>query len=555
MHACRTLFLPLLMALVVADSRAAERAPWAMVDAKVIRAHVEFLADDLLEGRASASRGYDLAAAYVASQFRQAGLAPAIDGESFYQTVPLLEATAVLPGSSAELVLDAGKVVFEYSTDYLPSADFTSASSTLSAPLAFAGYGVTAPELNHDDFASVDVKGRIAVIFSGAPAKFPHHQRAYYSWSTRKWDTLIEHGAVGAILIDSPADAVRTPWERSVSMSWVPQMRWTDEEGKPQNAFPELKLRFRFNHDAATRLFEHAETSFADVLQVADRGDVQGFQLPGLMTLSATTGLRRTQSANVIALLRGSDPQLANEYVVLTAHLDHLGRGSAVNGDSIYNGAHDNALGIGILLEMARALNMSGVKPRRSIVFAAVTAEEKGLLGSDYLAQHMPFTTGRTVANFNIDMPLTFVPTFDFVAFGTQHSTLGATVRSAVAAQGYRLSEDAAPEEVSFIRSDQFSFIRQGVPAIVLRGGYQSRDSSRDAAEMQREFRRNQYHQPADDVSLPFDYATAADLARINLRAALEVANAAARPRWRPHDFFGEKFDNGRSSTTTSGSE
>ena len=549
------MLLTVVPALVAASAGAAERTPWTMVDAKGIRAHVEFLADDLLEGRATASRGYDLAAAYVASQFRQNGLAPAMGGESFYQNVPLLEATAVLPGSSAELVLDDGKVVFEYSTHYLPSADFTAASSTLSAPLAFAGYGVDAPELDHNDFATVDVKGRIAIILSGAPAKFPHDQRAYYSWSTRKWNTLIEHGAVGAVLIDSPVDAQRVPWERSVAMSWVPQMRWVDDEGKPQNTFPEIKLRFRFNHEAAARLFEHGEASFAEVLEAAERGDPQGFQLPGLMTLSSTTGLRRTQSMNVIALLRGSDPQLANEYIVLTAHLDHLGRGSAVNGDSIYNGAHDNALGVGILLEMARALNLSGARPKRSIVFAALTAEEKGLLGSDYLAEHLPFTGGRIVANLNIDMPMLFVPTLDFVALGAQHSTLGTAVRSAVTAQGYQLSEDATPEEVSFIRSDQFSFIRRGVPSMVLHGGYRSRDSTHDAAQMQRDFRRQQYHQPADDVSLPMDYAGAADLARINLRMAIDLANAATRPRWRPKDFFGEKFGNGPPGTATSASE
>lgn len=529
----------------------AEGEPWTYVRPEAIRSHVEFLASDLLEGRAAASRGYDIAAAYVAAQFRQSGLKNAGAAESFYQPVPLLEATAVLPGSSVELVVAGKTHSFEYGTHYLPSADFTSASSTLSAPLTFAGYGIEAPDLNYNDFASVELQGRIAVIFSGVPAKFPNNQRAYYSATNAKFESLIEHGAVGAVIVDSAENARLVPWERSVATSGAPQMRWLDEDGKPHNAFEQLKLRFRFNHEAADQLFEGAQLSFAEVLAAAEAGDPQAFELPGLLTLSATTGLRRTESVNVIASHPGSDPRLKNEYVVLTAHLDHLGRGAAVNGDSIYNGAQDNALGIGILLEMARALNASGARPRRSIVFAAVTAEEKGLLGSDYFAQHPPMLAGQAggngssgaiVADINLDMPLLFGPTQDFVALGEEHSSLGALARAAAANQGYRLSPDPAPELVGFLRSDQLSFIRQGIPSIALMGGYRSRDKRIDVAQLRRDFFEHHYHQPSDDATLPVDYATAADLARVNLRIALDAANATARPRWKSGDFFEAKF-------------
>jgi hypothetical protein len=520
---------------------AAERDPAPAITPDAIRGHVEFLASDLVEGRAAASRGYDVAAAYVAAQFRQAGLAPRGDAEGYFQAVPLLEATPVLPGSGAQLVRDDETDVFEYSTDYLPSADFTSASSTLTAPLVFAGFGVEAPELGHNDLEAVDLKGRIAVIVSGAPAKFGLSERAYYSSTHTKWTALIARGAVGLITIDSLVDAQRTPWERAVAMSWTPQMRWLDEEGRPQNAYPELKLRFRFNHGAAARLFETAPATLDQVLAAAEAGDVQGFELQGMMTLTATTGLRRTESANVLGLLPGSDPHLKDEYIVITAHLDHLGRGVAVNGDAIYNGAHDNAVGVAILLEMARALRASSVKPRRSVLFAAVTAEEKGLLGSDFLANQAKARGERIVANLNIDMPLLFARTRDFVALGADHSTLGALARAALAANGYRLSPEAAPEEVSFIRSDQFSFIRQGVPALVLSGGYHARDGKTDIPALMKEFRATHYHQPSDAPSLPLDYAAAVDLARINLRIALDAANGA-RPQWKPGDFFAKKF-------------
>ena len=522
------------------------REPWGLVKHEAIRSHVDFLASDLLEGRAAASRGYDIAAAYVAAQFRQSGLKPAMNGEAFFQPVPLLEATPVLPGSSAEWVVDGKTERFEYGTDYLPSADFTSASSTVTAPLVFAGYGVEAPELGHDDFANVDLKGRIAVVFTGAPPKFPHDERAYYSWNNGKFAKLIEHGAVGALLVESPADAKRTPWERNVAMSWTPQMRWVDEGGVPHAAYEQLKLRFRFKQSAAARLFEGAGHDFDAILAAAEAGEVQGFELPGLFTLSATTGLRRTESTNVIGALPGADPQLKNEFVVVTAHLDHLGRGAAVNGDSIYNGAHDNAVGMGILLEMARALNASGERPRRTIVFAALTAEEKGLLGSDYLATHPPYPIGNLVANINIDMPTLLTPTTDLIARGEEHSSLGPIARSAAAAHGYRLSPDPSPEQVSFIRSDQFSFIQYGIPAIVLGGGYKARDKNVDAAALRDDFLKNHYHQPSDEIELPMDFAGAADLARINLRIVLDVANAQSAPTWKAKDFFSDKFPRAR---------
>jgi hypothetical protein len=437
-------------------------------------------------------------------------------------------------------------VKFEYGTDYLPGPDFLAASSTvtstITAPTVFAGYGIEAPELHYDDFAGVELKGRIAVIFTGAPPNFPNDQRAFYALPDTKFATLIAHGAIAAVSIDSPAEARRTPWERSASESWMPHMRWLDPSGKPQQAFGELKLRFRFNQEAAARMFTSAPVSFAEVLAKAEAGEAQGFDLPGMLTLSATTGLRRTESMNVVAMLPGSDPKLKREYIVVTAHLDHLGRGPAVNGDAIYNGAHDNALGVGILLEMARSLSASEQRPRRSIIFVAVTAEEKGRIGSEYFATNPPVPVDALIANINLDMPLLLTPTLDFVALGGEHSSLGGTARAAATAQGYRISPDRTPEEESFIRSDQFSFVRSGIPSIILKGGYQARDHNIDAAELQREYRRLHYHQPSDDRSVPMDFAGAADMTRVNLRMLQDLANANGKPRWKRGDFFAARF-------------
>lgn len=511
------------------------------IQAPALQAHVTFLADDLLDGRAAASRGYEIAAKYVAAQLQQYGLKAAGDEGTWFQQVPLLEATAVLPGSSATLTRNDAAVEFEYGTDYLPGADFFASNSNVTAPLAFAGFGVEAPEQQYNDFEHVDLTGRIAVIFSGAPARFPPTARAYHSWTLRKWSKLVEHGAVGVIVVDSPEDARRVPWDRAVALSWVPQMRWLDESGTPVDSFPELKLRFRFNPATAPRLFEGAEQSYDDVVHAAENGQAQGFVLPGTMALSATTGLRRTNSVNVVGALEGADPKLKSEYVVVTAHLDHLGKGAAVDGDAIYNGAHDNALGVAMLIETARTL-AAGPRPRRSVLFVAVTAEERGLLGSDYFVVH-PGNAPRTiVANVNIDTPLTFAATRDIIAFGEPNSSLGQLTTSIANALGYRVSPDPNPEEVALIRSDQFSFVRRGIPAIALQAGLQSKDSKTNMAALRQEFREHHYHQPSDDLSLPMDFAAAVDLTRINRRLVAEVANAPTRPKWRSGDFLGQTF-------------
>jgi len=524
-----------------------------------LRAHVEYLADDLLEGRGTGSRGHALAAAYVAAQFKQLGLTPLGDpimsadvvgksasenhgDRSYLQNVRLLEATPVLPGSAAKFTREGVSTAFEYGTDYLPAADYSAPNSTLTAPLVFAGFGVSAPERGYDDLAQVDVRDHIAVVLSGAPPKFPRDQRAYYSWTGEKYPNLIRHGALGVIVIDSPADAARTPWERRVDMSWQPQMRWLNSDDQPVDAYTEIKQRFRFNQAAAAKFFQNSPHTLEQVFAAAEASEPQGFVLPGMMTLTATTGLRRTESSNVVAVLKGSDPKFRRQYIVISAHLDHLGRGAAVNGDAIYNGAQDNAAGIAVLLETARAIANNVETPKRSIIFIAVTAEEHGLLGSDFFANNPTIPRGAIVANINMDMPMLLGPTRDLVALGAEHSTLGPLVTRIVRDNGYLLSPDNAPAEVRFIRSDQFSFVRQGIPALNIGSGYLSRAHGPDIAAMQQDFLHNHYHQPSDDLSQPMYYPGGADLVNINARIAMEIANQPERPRWNRRDFFASKF-------------
>jgi hypothetical protein len=483
----------------------------------------------------------------VAAQFAQYGLLPgAGDGpDGWYQSFRLVEAAPMLPASRAELVAPDGSTrTLEYGTHFIPAVDYRQPEALLEAPLAFVGYGIHAPEFGHDDFADLDLRGRVAVVFSGAPKKLPNHARAYYSAGEQKLGALIKRGAVGVITIDTPDEELRVPWERKLKQAWRSRMRALDASGEPVEDFRELRGRFSFSRPAAEMLFAGAPEPYASVIAKAQAGEPQRFELPGRVRLKTVSQIRELGSANVLGLLPGSDPALAREVVVVTAHLDHIGRGLSIGsggGDQIYNGAHDNASGIATLLETARVL-AAGERPKRSVLFAAVTAEENGLIGSDVLARRGAGAGRRFVANVNMDMPTALVPTRDFVAFGAEHTTLGPVAARAAEREGYVLSPDPRPEEVVFIRSDQYSFVRQGIPAIYLDGGDQAVDPAVDGGALVRQFLQERYHTVSDDLSAPMDYATLAGLARVNLRILAEVGNAPRAPEWLPGDFFGERF-------------
>ncbi|MCC7198257.1 MAG: M20/M25/M40 family metallo-hydrolase [Gammaproteobacteria bacterium] len=513
-----------------------------------VRAHVEFLADDLLEGRGAGSRGYDIAARYVATQFRLLGLQPAGDAGGWNQAVPLLESTRVVPAGRFTIERGGSRTELVPAEDFIPGHNFLGSDATVTAPVAYVGHGILAPGLGHDDFAGIELKGKIALVLNGAPARFPHGQRAHYSSGSNKNAELVRRGAVGVIHLNTPEDEKRGGWDRAVRLSWVPRMRLLDAAGQPLDAFPELRVSASLNIASAPKLFAGAMHTPEEAFAAAADGKPMPFDLPVTVTLRSQAAIARTQSANVVGLLRGSDESLRDEYVVLTAHLDHIGRGAAVNGDTIYNGAFDNATGIAVLLEAARTLAQSPVKPRRSVLFVAVTAEEKGLLGSDYFARNPTVPLASIVANVNMDMPVVMWPASNFTAFGAEHSTLGEVARKALAAEKLAMSPDEQPEEVIFVRSDQYSFVKRGIPSLYLDNGNGSTDASVDVKARTKEFLRTNYHMPSDQASLPIHYPSLAKLARVNARIALAIANERRRPAWLPGDFFGEVYGrpNGR---------
>lgn len=534
----------LLVALVPAPAAADDPASGLDIHAEAIRAHVEFLADDLLEGRRAGTRGYDLAAAYVATQFRLLGLEPGGDDGTYLQRFDLLKAEGIDGESAVVLKRDGEVITFRVREDYLPWSSVLAGESRVEAPLAYAGYGISAPELGFDDLSQVDLEGKVAVVLTGAPASFPNSQRAYYSSSRLKYARLKAAGAVGVITVPTRVDQERVPWERWVDMSWAPAMGWRSPDGRTSVDNWSMEAGVTFRGPSAAPLFDGAPAGLEAVLDAADAGKPLAFDLPGTVEIRTASRLGQGRSSNVLGVLPGSDPALRDEYIIITAHLDHIGIGEPVDGDAIYNGAWDNATGIAVMLEVARALKEHGA-PRRSVIFAAVGAEEFGLIGSDYFAEYPTVPLEAIVANVNIDMPYAAAPTRDFVAFGAEHTSLGPVAAAAARAEGYQLSPDPIPEEVIFVRSDQFSFVQRGIPAIYLDGGYVPKDPGVDLAALTKAFLTSHYHGPGDESSLPIPYETLAGLGRVNARIILAVGNDGERAAWNPGDFFGETFKAG----------
>lgn len=504
-----------------------------------VKAHIGFLASDLLQGREAGSPGYDIAANYVASQFAQLGLKPAGANGGYFQPVPLL---AVRPADEGRFVVrgktgEAVQLVF--GEDVMPGNPYGPANRTLSAPLVFVGFGVVAPEHKRDDYAGLDVKGKIVVVLQGAPSGFQTEERAYYANGRTKRVQAAARGAVGMISVYLPSDEKRRPFAsaKRTWKSWA--MTWRKPEGAPSDVAPQTPQLGTISISGASKLFAGAKVSYDQVAAAAakPKGDPPRFALPTRLDVTLNTESKTLESANVAGMIEGSDPRLRDEVVVLSAHLDHIGVTPPVNGDEINNGALDNASGIATTLEVARAFQVSGKAPRRSVLFLAVTAEEKGLLGAEYFARNPTVPLPSLVANVNLDMPILTYDFLDVIAFGAERSSLGGAVRAAAAREGVTLSADPMPEEGLFTRSDHFRFVEVGVPSTFLMTGFLNGGEAKF-----RGFLAGCYHKPCDDVSQGLDYAAGAKFARINYEIAREIADADARPKWNKGDFFGGKF-------------
>jgi hypothetical protein len=502
---------------------------------------VVFLADDLLEGREAATRGHDLAARYVASVLQAIGVEPGGPSGSYFQDVPLRESRVT--GGALMLAPPAGaSAPLDVPGDGVVLADHFRPVSDVTAPVVYAGFGVTAPELGYDDYAGIDPRGKIVLALYGAPAHFPSEPRAHYATAEQKLRNAARRGAVGLVITFLPDDERRYPWEQWRETAAGAQMTWRNAENVPANYPAEIRGRAYLSGRGKAKLFAQSPTMLDEIHAAAEKGRPRAFDLPLSLTIRTTTSHRDVASPNVVGMLKGREPGLAASYVVLTSHLDHVGIGKAIGGDTVYNGAYDNAAGCAVLLEVARALADPASRPRRSVIVAFVTAEEKGLVGSDYFAANPGVPRRSMVANVNVDMPVLQWPFTEILAFGAENSSLGERVAAAVKPLGLRVAPDPMPQENLFVRSDQYSFVKHGIPAVFIMPGHGSSDPARNGSELFSRFFSQHYHRPSDDSSLSLDLGAAARFVDATRRIVLAVADQAGAPSWHPANFFGETY-------------
>ena len=516
--------------------------------ARRVRADVEFLASDNLEGRDTGSTGYLVAADYVAAQFRAIGLQPAGDKGGWFQPVPFRRASYERQPSLV-LTVDGRQVTLEQGKDAALRPSVTTKSRNLNAGFVFVGYGIRDARYGLDDYRGLDLKGKIAVALQGAPSGLPTDVAAHINSSKDKFAAAA--GAIGFVEVrrnDGQNDS-------AVGRGGRPIIDWVDTAGKAGSVAPGMQLQLTFSNTWSERLFEGGPKSLAAIRREAksnSRTGPRGFALKPTLAVQSESKWEDFTSPEVVGMLPGSDPSLAAEHVVLMAHLDHLGmRTDAKPGeDAIYNGALDNAAGVATMLEAARLFAAQPVRPKRSILFIANTGEERGLLGADYYANHPTVPADSIVGLVDLDMPLLLYPFTDVTAFGADHSTIGATVTEAGKSMGIAVSPDPMPEEAIFTRSDHYMFVRRGVPAVLLMTGHANGGKAHWDAYLGKT-----YHSPQDDLTQKIDWEAGARYAMLNYRIARAMADGPRRPLWLQGDYFGDLFNpNGpRAPATVSG--
>ncbi len=491
--------------------------------------HVETLASDAMEGRDTGSPGYDRAADYVTEHFRAVGLEPA-GTDGFRQRMDYHVARIDEPHSSLQLVHGDRPVPVVLGEDAALGLSYASVDN-VDAEAMFVGYGLRIPELKYDDLGETDLHGKIAVFVTGGPADLPGPIKSHYQSLDERRRAMRQAGVLGTISIPNPK-ALEIPWPRVAKFRFMPRMDLVDLG--PMGS-PPLPFSAVFNTDRAEMLFSASGHTLAELLPLINDGRrLPRFPLNLRIRAHVAKQVTKVTSQNLAGILPGSDPSLRNEYVVISAHLDHVGIGEPVNGDPIYSGAMDNASGVASLIEVAHSIVESGKRPRRSLLFLAVTGEEKGLLGSEYYATH-PTVKGRIVADVNMDMYNPLFPLRYLEVQGLDESSMGEDIRAVAKAAGVEVQPDQEPEHNRFIRSDQYSFIKTGVPALTFKFSYLP---GTPEEKVFKDWLTVRYHAPLDDLEQPVDRAAAAQFDALLETLALRIANADQRPTWNSDSFF-----------------
>ena len=492
--------------------------------------HVKVLADDSMEGRNTGSPGHKRAAEYVAAQFQKAGLEPA-GTNGFIQPVKFKTRKIDEAHSSLALVRDGKTEALTLGEDANFSMRIEPAPS-VDAPLVYVGYGLNIPERQINDLAGLDLKGAVVVYVASTPKSLPGPLQAHFGSAAERWKMYKAAGAVGALTIANPK-SMDIPWSRSTLARLQPQMSLADasldEAGGQQFAAA-------LNPAHADKLFAGSGHTFQELLALIDAGrPVPTFALPARVKATVRVERSEVESQNIAGVLRGRDPDRRGEYEVLSAHVDHLGVGEPIDGDRLYNGAMDNASGVAAIIEVATQLHELGQHPARSILFVAVTGEEKGLLGSTYFAAHPIVRASSIVANVNTDMFLPLFPMKTLMVLGLDESDLGQDIRAVAGELGLGVQADPEPQRNRFIRSDQYSFIKAGIPALAMKVGY---EEGSPEAEIAKKWTAERYHAPSDDLNQPIDMAAGGKYVEVVRTLALRIANRTDRPRWNDTSFF-----------------
>jgi hypothetical protein len=492
--------------------------------------HVAYLADDKLEGRDTGSPGHRKAAEYVAREFEKLGLQPA-GTAGFLQPVKFKSKEIDEAHSKVVLIGKDGETPIELGPDAIISLRVNPAPS-VESDLVFAGYGLANAEAGYDDFKGLDVRGKVVVSLAGAPTSIPGPLAAHMQSAGERGDLLRKLGAIGMVTIQNPKN-MDIPWERSSLARFMPSMSLADPS---MDDYRGILIGIGFNPARAEKLFVGSGHTFAEILEAAnDSKPLPHFAMPYKIKATVAVNRQEIESQNVAAILPGTDPTLSGEYVVFSAHLDHVGIGKPINGDSIYNGAMDNASGVASMLDVAAILKESGTKVRRSVLFVAVTGEEKGLLGSRYFANNPTVPAKSIVANINTDMFLPLFPMKRLTIYGLDESEVGDEAANAAKSVGVTPEPDPEPKRNIFIRSDQYSFIRRGVPSIALKVGFEKNSPE---AEIAKKWLTERYHAPSDDLNQPVDKGAAKSFDLLVARILEQVANRSEKPRWKDSSFF-----------------
>lgn len=522
--------LPALLASALVLPLPAAAQPPAPAPARVQAwwGHVEAISNDGMEGRLTGSPGFDRAADYVVAQLKALGAKPA-GTNGFFQPVELIEQRFDMAASSAALKRAGGDVSFSVPNEVYYRGSYPM-PQTVDAPLVFAGYGLHIPEAGYDDFKDLDVKGKIVVVLSGGPATISGALKS--DARSERARILAERGAIGIISLTTPRQ-VEIVWERQVGISYQPSMYFADA------AIRDVTVPFMaatLVNTKAELLFEGSGHSFAELAALSDASKpVPVFALQGRFAATIAVKTEAVHGKNIIAVLPGRDPKLAGEHVVVSAHLDGLGIGEPIKGDKIYNGTFDNAIGVASLLETAKALAREKVKPKRSILFAIVTGEEKGLLGARYFAKKPTVPAKSLIADINLDMPLPIFPLKSVSPLGYEESTLGEDAKAVGAAMGLPILPDPFPDRNAFTRSDQYAFIKEGIPALFLKYGF---TPGTPEAETEKAWRANIYHSPQDDLNQPVLKEAGVQLTDYVIALSRRIADAPARPHWYEKSYF-----------------